>query len=120
MKVFRLDRILDLAASGDPGAFTRPEGFDASTAIPHAPWEAGGEDLVATVRFDAPIAWWARRQLGTNDAIEVDGAGNLTATLQVANPEAFIGWILAFDDQAEVLEPPELRARLLDRVAGVR
>ncbi|MDJ0961154.1 MAG: WYL domain-containing protein [Acidimicrobiia bacterium] len=119
VKVFRLDRIPDLATSGEAGAFRRPEGFDASTAIPHAPWEAGGEDLMATVRFDAPIAWWARRQLGTNNAIEVDDDGNLIATLQVANPEAFIGWILAFDDQAEVLDPPELRARLLDRVAGV-
>ncbi len=119
VKVFRMDRILDLAAVGDSGAFTRPEGFNPSTAIPQAPWEAGGEDLKATVRFDAAIAWWARRQLGADDALDVDADGNLTATLQVANPEAFIGWILAFDDQAEVLAPPELRTMLLERVAGV-
>jgi hypothetical protein len=37
----------------------------------------------------------------------------------VANPEAFIGWLLAFDDKAELVAPPELRSRLISRVTGV-
>ena len=118
-KVFRVDRVVDLSAVGEPGAFSRPEGFDPSAAIPHAPWEAGGEDMEARVRFDASIAWWARRQLGSNNQVTTEPDGSLEATLQVANPEAFIGWILAFEDAAEVLSPEALRARLLDRVAGV-
>ena len=31
---------------------------------------------------------------------------------------AFIGWILAFDDHAVILSPPELRERLLARVGA--
>jgi proteasome accessory factor B len=119
VKVFRIDRVVGLAAVGEAAAFTRPDGFDPSSAIPHAPWEAGGEDLEARVRFDASIAWWARRQLGSNDDVSIDADGNLEATLQVANPEAFIGWILAFEDAAEVLAPDGLRSRLVDRVMGL-
>ena len=37
-------------------------------------------------------------------------------TVPVANPEAFIGWLLSFDDNAELIAPPELRQRLIDRV----
>ena len=118
VKVFRIDRTVDLAPTGSPGAFERPHGFDPAAAIPHAPWEAGGEDLEARVRFDASVAWWARRQLGATE-IEVDPEGNLEVTLQVANPEAFIGWLLAFEDGAEVLGPPQLRDRLVDRVMGL-
>jgi predicted DNA-binding transcriptional regulator YafY len=34
----------------------------------------------------------------------------------VANRDAFIGWILGFGPDAEVLGPPELREAVLDRV----
>ncbi|MBT8207402.1 MAG: WYL domain-containing protein, partial [Acidimicrobiia bacterium] len=46
-------------------------------------------------------------------------AGGITATMSVANIEAFIGWMLGFDDGAEILEPESLRNRLIDRVRGV-
>jgi predicted DNA-binding transcriptional regulator YafY len=36
----------------------------------------------------------------------------------VANPDAFVGWVLAFEDAAEVMAPIELRTLLLDRVRG--
>ena len=36
--------------------------------------------------------------------------------LTVANWDAFIGWILGFGSDAEVLAPPELRDAVLDRV----
>jgi predicted DNA-binding transcriptional regulator YafY len=38
--------------------------------------------------------------------------------MPVANPEAFIGWLLSFGDKAELLEPVELRERLVERVRG--
>jgi predicted DNA-binding transcriptional regulator YafY len=40
----------------------------------------------------------------------------LDAELSVANREAFIGWILGFGPDAEVLGPPELRDAVLQRV----
>ena len=118
VKVFRMDRAEELEATGKRDAFTPPEGFRASDEIPEAPWEAGGDDLEAIVEFDPSIAWWARRQLTGRSAVITRPDGGLTATLQVANPDAFIGWLIAFEDAAEVLEPQELRDRIVARIEG--
>lgn len=119
VKAYRLDRADKLEAGDRAGAFERPRGFRASDAIPEAPWEAGAEDLVATVRFDAEMAWWARRQLTGRSTVDEQADGSLMTRIPVANPDAFIGWLLAFDDGAEILEPPSLRERFVDRVRGV-
>ncbi len=116
IKVFRLDRTEGLQPTGEPAAFERPAGFVPSTAIPEAPWEAGGEDIVAVVHFDADIAWWAHRQLTGRREIEELPDGSLRATVPVANIEAFIGWMLSFDDRAVIVEPEDLRRRLVARV----
>ena len=65
------------------------------------------------------MAWWAQRQLSANAQVIENDDGSLRVALPVANPDAFIGWILGFVDEAEVLEPPELRERLLARAGGV-
>ena len=119
VKVFRLDRLSALHLAADSGAFVRPPGFRAEDAIPAAPWEAGPDDAQAVVRFDASVAWWARRQLVGSTTVIDRPDGGLEATLQVANPEAFIGWMLSFDDDAEIVAPPDLRRRLVDRVKGL-
>ncbi len=116
IKVFRVDRAAGLASGEERDAFTRPADFSAAAAIPEAPWEAGTEDVVATVHFDAEMAWWARRQLTGRASIVERADGSFEAQIPVANPDAFIGWLLGFDDHAVILEPQALRNRLLDRV----
>ncbi|NNC75932.1 MAG: WYL domain-containing protein, partial [Acidimicrobiia bacterium] len=50
-----------------------------------------------------------------------DGDGGaLVAEVLVRNRDAFIGWLLGFDDHAELLGPDDLRLELLDRVRGAR
>ena len=46
--------------------------------------------------------------------------GSLEARIHVANPAAFIGWMLAFEDHAEIKSPAALRTQLLDLVRGER
>ena len=75
--------------------------------------------MVARVAFSPEIAWWARRQLTPNTAIVEAADGGFEAELRVANPEAFIGWMISFEDGAKVVDPPELRDRLVARVRGV-
>ncbi len=116
VKVFRVDKAGSIRADETTGAFERPEGFRAADFIPSTPWEAGGEDLTATVTFDAEMAWWAKRQIGNQGKVSESDAGALRVEMPVANPEAFIGWLLSFDDKAELLGPPQLRARLVERV----
>jgi proteasome accessory factor B len=116
VKVFRMDKAVEVAAGDEAEAFVRPSSFRAADAIPEAPWEAGGEDLTAEVHFDSAVAWWARRQIGNRGSVEETPDGSLVAKIPVANPEAFIGWLVSFDDAAELIYPPELRRRLVERV----
>ena len=112
VRVYRVDRIADLQVGDSDNAFTRPDGFDLRREIDAHPWEAGPDEMVvATVEFAADMAWWAARTL----KVEHDG-GALTVDLPVANIDAFIGWILSFDDSAEVKAPAELRQMVVDRV----
>jgi len=118
LKAFRIDRTSNMRVGSEPGAFERPVGFKAAEALPRAPWEAGEGDVRAEVQFDSDVAWWAERQLPPNAGRQHHDDGSITARLEVANEDAFIGWLLAFEEKAEVLAPAELRARLMQRVEG--
>jgi proteasome accessory factor B len=112
-RVFRIDRISDLEVGREANAFERPKRFQVKKAMSTNPWEMGTEDVVtASVRFDETLAWWAARTLDLQPPAE----GPLETELSVANRDAFIGWILGFGPDAEVLGPPELREAVLDRV----
>jgi predicted DNA-binding transcriptional regulator YafY len=115
-KAFRMDRAREVELGDAEGAFVRPAGFRAADAIPQAPWEAGSDDLVAEVVFDEEMAWWAKRQIGNRSKVEEGPGGAIRAEIPVANPEAFIGWLISFDDKAELVGPPELRMRFLSRI----
>lgn len=116
-RVFRVDRMLDVTAGSTPGIFERPAGFRLRDELPEAPWMAGEDDALVEVKFDAGVAWWARRQLTSAAKITEDPDGSITARFPVAQIEAFIGWLISFDDQAEILGPDNLRIRFLDHLA---
>jgi proteasome accessory factor B len=112
-RVFRVDRMSDIEVGKDAAAFERPRRFDVKRAMSAHPWEAGTDDVVtASVRFDESLAWWAARALGVDPA----PTGPLDVDVKVANRDAFIGWILGFGPDAEVLGPPELRDAVVDRI----
>jgi predicted DNA-binding transcriptional regulator YafY len=117
-RVYRVDRISALEVGKEAGAFERPKHFQVKRAMSTHPWEAGTDETVdATVRFDPDVAWWAARHLG----VEGPGDGPLEVELPVANRDAFIGWVLGFGLDAEVLGPAELRQQVLARIeAAVR
>lgn len=112
IRVFRVDRMESLVVDTEEGSFSRPEGFSLRDAVDAHPWEAGSEEpIVARVRFEPDMAWWAARTLRVDYR-----SGPLEVELPVSNVDAFIGWILSFDDSAVVLEPPELRDQIVERV----
>ena len=111
-RVYRIDRIDDLAVGETPDSFKKPRGFNVKSVMSTQPWEAGSDPVVeAVVRFDADVAWWAARTLGVDS-----GDGDLVTPIPVANRDAFVGWILSFGPSAEVLEPEEIRDEVLGRV----
>ena len=118
IRVFRVDRMERVEAGDRPGAFARPPRFKVGDQLPDAPWEAGDDDLVVEVRFDPAIAWWAVPRLTRRAEVREDGDGGATAQFPVSSVEAFIGWLIGLEDQAEVLGPPEVRERFIAHVRG--
>ena len=67
------------------------------------PWEAGtDEPQTAVVRFDPDVAWWAERQLPGGAVHHLDD-GSLEATLEVANRDSLVGWLITFGASAEIV-----------------
>lgn len=118
-RVFRVDRIVSLEMDA-PDTFERDPDIDVRAELDTQPWEAGSEEpVVARVRFSAGIAWWAERRLG-REPLErtTDDDGSLTVAIEVSHTDAFIGWVLGFGDDAEVLGPPELRSAIIAHLRG--
>lgn len=117
-KVFRVDRMGSVEVSDE--AFERNPSISVAAELESHPWEAGNEPVITTtVRIDPDLAWWAERRLGrSTPTIEHLDDGAVLLTLDVANPDAFVGWVLGFGTSAEVLSPPEMRERMIARIRG--
>ncbi len=116
VRSFRVDRATDWHREGRSGSFDRPPDLDLRAAVPLHPWVPGDEDVVATVRFDEGVRWWAQRQVP--DATWRDVDGGVEADLPTGNTQALISWVLEFGPQAELLAPAAARAALVARVSG--
>jgi predicted DNA-binding transcriptional regulator YafY len=117
-RAFRVDRIEALQVEDEAGAFDRPRGFDVGRALPEVPWEVGEDELRAVVRFDPSVAWWASRQLTDRATITEAADGGLEAVIPVAAIDPFLGWMIGFEDAAEIIAPPELRGRMVELIGG--
>lgn len=103
---FRIDRMTKVESGDEPDAFTRRP-IALREAVADLPWQLGEEEMMVELRFDAEVAWLAARQLG--GAVEATADGSARATVPVANLDALLGWLVAFEDHAEVVGPPEAR-----------
>jgi predicted DNA-binding transcriptional regulator YafY len=118
LRNFRVDRMRSVLALGDPDAYEIPDGFDLTTETPAAPWSVGDDEVTVEVVFDAEAAWWARGQIGGTARIDDHADGSMTARFPVARVDAFIGWLIGFDDRAEVIGPVEVRDRFIAHVGA--
>lgn len=118
-RVYRVDRLSGLEL-GEPDGFTRDPDIDVRRELDTQPWEAGSEEPVtANIRFSPDIAWWAERRLGREPLSRHQlPDGSLEVSIEITNRAAFIGWVLGFTDQAEVLGPPELRRAVIEHIRG--
>jgi proteasome accessory factor B len=117
-RTYRADRITDLEVSDARASFTPPEGFRASDGFPDAPWEAGSDDFEAVVRFSPAVAWWARRQLPPDTVITEHRDGSMSARIHVASPDAFVGWLVGFEDGAFLESPARLREHFVTHLGS--
>ncbi len=111
---YRMGRIQGhIEVAGEAGAFERP--LEAVPGLQLDPWVigGGGDPVVARVWFDPEVAHTVRADL-PDTAVERDDADGLIVALTVTNRDGFRSWVLGYLDRAEVLEPPELRAAVVE------
>ncbi len=114
-RTFRVDRIEGEPRFGPPGAYDLPEGFDAAAELRAAPWAVPGtEACEVVVEVDVREAPSARRLAGEGAVERRLPDGSLRLRFRVGDEEAFVAWVLGCGDGVEVIEPPELRARVVE------
>jgi predicted DNA-binding transcriptional regulator YafY len=119
IRSYKVSRVLDLAVLDEPCA--RPEGFDLARYWTESSnrFKASWGSYVATFRA-SPELVAALPQLYGDSAYALleraglpDAAGWVTMTMLFDTAEAALGHMLSFGASAEVLDPPELRARVI-------
>jgi len=100
---FRLDRVISHRDTGRVHA-------GPMKTVPGIPVPPERE---ARVRFDAEVASWARERIP--DAVTLPD-GSLEAVLPYQSEVLFAAWILSMSGHARVVDPPELRREIRDRL----
>jgi proteasome accessory factor B len=122
-RAFRIDRFDAAPQLGPAGAFTVPAGVDPTEYLSSDPLSYGADQPTrAHVLVDAARASLVIGSLGEEAVVERRDDGAVIVRLDVVNRDAFRSFVLDLLDHAEVVDPPELRADVvewLQAVAGV-
>jgi predicted DNA-binding transcriptional regulator YafY len=106
---FRLDRIEGLVTLTE--IFPVREGFQLGDYLERMRERHTGVKI--RVKFSEPSAARARREWCLGLLGEEKAADGVVMTLATGELDWFVGWLLSFGTQATVLEPEELRQRLV-------
>jgi predicted DNA-binding transcriptional regulator YafY len=121
MRAFRVDRIMGAPDLGPPSAFEPPVDFEPSSALRDDPLTFGeSEPVTARVLIDAARAAWALDELGPETLLDRRPDGSVVVELSVVNRDAFRTFVLGLLEHAEVLEPAELRADIVNWLEALR
>ncbi len=124
VRVFRLSRIQGKVgyASKAEHDFSPPEDFDRRDYGQHADWQLGEVRGRAKIFVRDRISWLIERDFGqygelrpARKADDAPGKGSVFET-DYASPRELIAWVLRWRQNAEVLEPEELRAEARERL----
>ena len=119
IRVFRTDRIRGAVArvrldSLQP-EYELPPGFRVQDHVGMPPWLFGKTSRTAVqIRFDADVAFMVRLRPTPGDGWEEHPGGSATLTRQATHLDSLLHWVLGFAHHAEVLDPPEFRARVAE------
>src|ERR671910_1237383 len=117
-RAFRLDRFESAVERLDAPRFEPP-----STAVPGVqfePWQLGeGKPVTAKILVDAPQAPWIVQHLGPGAVAEERSDGSVVVTMTITNRDNFRSFVLTFLDHAEVLEPADLRAAVVEWLEAI-
>lgn len=111
LRVFRVDRI-ESVTQGE-GGFELDEDFDVRRVLREDKALMVHEELPAvTIRYSARIARW----IAERERAEPDADGSLTLAHPLADEEWAVRHVLQYGPDAEVLDPPAVRAQVRERL----
>ncbi len=115
VRAFRADRIDGDVEVGEPDAFTAPADFRPDDQVESRSWLLG-DDAAVTVRMRVDIEHLDSMlaELGSEALVVEESARRATVEVAVVNRAGFRSFVLGFLEHAEVLDPPEIRADIVD------
>ncbi|HEY8093990.1 MAG TPA: WYL domain-containing protein [Acidimicrobiales bacterium] len=114
VRTYRVDRIEGPLVAGPTGTFEIPDGFDPAEMFPaDAKMVGEGEVVSARVWVSAAQAPTVVRELGDAAVAEVRADASIVVTVPYANRWALRSWVAGLVDDAEILEPDDLRQEMV-------
>jgi predicted DNA-binding transcriptional regulator YafY len=114
MRTFRVDRIQQVTALEE--LFTMPRDFSVREYLERS--MRFGPSYTVVVHLEADVAFQARERHGHWMEITDHADGSITARFGVGGLDWATGWVLSYGSLAEVVEPPELIARVREAAEG--
>lgn len=107
-RLFRIDRIRGLEQTGQ--TFSSPTDYSYEEYMGAAWQMERGEEFSFSIRFFSRSARFVREtNFHPSQEIIEEPGGTVIFTAKACSLRSILRWILTFGDEAEVLEPPELR-----------
>jgi CRISPR-associated endonuclease/helicase Cas3 len=114
LRTFKLERIQRIELTSKP--YTIPEDFDPRETLADAwgIWYTEAEPVEVVLKFHPRVAGRVREtQWHRSEAVEEQPNGSLLWRARVAEPQEMLPWIRGWGADVEVVEPLELRDRLM-------
>jgi predicted DNA-binding transcriptional regulator YafY len=114
LRTFRLSRIRSRVKhhTKRPHDFTPPADFYLATYRDRPAWQLAEPHGTARVRVSPAMAWWVAAHWAHCGIVEQLDDGAIVYETAYADPRPLLSWVLGLGDEAELLEPAGLRARL--------
>lgn len=116
---FRVDRIESLPSVGPSGEYEVPSDIDLSDETDFSPFRGEGAhdaDVRALVAVDARELPAVVGTLGEAAIRSRFDDGSATVEVSIDDGATFDHWVIGLGDGVEVLEPPDVRSRVIDRL----
>ncbi len=113
---FRISRFTTgVRETGEASA--APPDFDPLAASNASPWGSGGdESSSARVAFTPRVAWWATGGVVGAKVLGPGSRGRTEIEIPFGDVDRFVGWVIGFGPDAEVVSPPEIRTAVRRRL----
>jgi proteasome accessory factor B len=114
IRTFKVDRISSAATAALQ--FQRPRDFDLAEYLAGSfgIFQGDGETQTVHIRFSSTVARVLHeRVFHPSQHVQQEPSGSLLVTYQLSTFEELLSWLLSFGQHAEVLEPQELREKVV-------